>query len=40
MEVKIVVYLNILVNQFCKCQFPRVNRVWLWNMVSLACGML
>jgi hypothetical protein len=37
---KIIVYLNILVSQFCKCQSPCVNCVWLWNMVSLACGML
>lgn len=32
---KIIAYLNILVNQFLY-----VNRGWLWNMVSLACGML
>jgi hypothetical protein len=37
---KIIAYLNILVNQFCKYQFLYVNRGWLWNMVSLACGML
>jgi len=40
LEVKIVVYPNILVSQFCNCQSPCVNCVWLWNMVSLACGML